>query len=134
MTAIEGIGWQPATRVTVAPRPKARGFAVPEALPDSSQAQETAGTEAASLSSVLTLQEQGTEAVADREARQHGRSMLTELAALQRALLAGTNDASALERLAELAAAVPQAADSHLAAMVSAILLRVRVELARRHC
>jgi len=39
---------------------------------------------------------------------------------------------AALRRLAELALAVPRATDRRLAAMVSAIVVRVRVELARR--
>jgi Class II flagellar assembly regulator len=37
-----------------------------------------------------------------------------------------------MQRLAELATAVPRAADPRLAALVSAISIRVRVELARR--
>jgi hypothetical protein len=51
---------------------------------------------------------------------------------LQRALLAGSDDMVALRHLAELADAVPQATDRRLAAMISAIVLRARVELARR--
>jgi len=133
MVAIEGIGWRPATRVTGTPRQAAPGFSVPADSPDASQAQETAAPEAASLASVLTLQELGSEAAEDRAARRHGQSMLAELAALQRALLSdGQDDAATLDRLAELAAAVPRAADRQLAAMVSAIVVRVRVELARR--
>jgi len=58
--------------------------------------------------------------------------MLAELAALQRALLAGGDDAAALERLAQLAKEVPSATDPGLAALVQAIVVRVRVELARR--
>ena len=58
--------------------------------------------------------------------------MLAALAELQRALLGGGDDGRALQRLAELAAAVPRATDPRLAALVSAIILRVRVELARR--
>jgi copper homeostasis protein CutC len=54
------------------------------------------------------------------------------LAGLQRALLTSGDDTAALQRLAELAAVVPRAADRRLAAMVSAIIVRVRVELARR--
>jgi hypothetical protein len=132
MVAIEGIGWQPTPRPTSATRPAARGFTVPSALPDASQPQEAAAPEAASLGSVLALQELGSEAVADREARRHGQSMLAELAVLQRALLSGGDDTAGLQRLAELVAAVTRAADSQLAAIVSAIVLRVRVELARR--
>jgi protein-disulfide isomerase-like protein with CxxC motif len=81
---------------------------------------------------MLTLQELGGETVADREARRHGQDMLAALAALQRALLGGSDDVATLQRLAELAVAVPLATDRRLAAMVSAIVVRVRVELARR--
>ena len=52
----------------------------------------------------------------DRRARRHGRLLLAELAALQRELLSG-GDAS-LQHLAELAEAVPVAADPALAAVM----------------
>jgi hypothetical protein len=81
---------------------------------------------------MLTLQELGGETIQDREARQHGQDMLAALADLQRALLSPGGDAAVLARLAELAASVPRATDRRLAAMVSAIMVRVRVELARR--
>ena len=81
---------------------------------------------------MLALQEVGGETVEDREARRHGHDMLAALAELQRALLGGGDDGVALQRLADLAASVPHATDPRLAAMVSAIVLRVRVELARR--
>jgi hypothetical protein len=58
--------------------------------------------------------------------------MLSALAELQRALLDGVDTVETMQRLAELAAAVPRAADPRLAALVSAINIRVRVELARR--
>lgn len=132
MVAIEGVGWRPATRAIGAPRSAATGFSIPSAPPEAEAAKQAAAPEAVSLSSVLSLQELGSEAAADREARRHGQSLLTELAALQRALLTGVDDGSALQRLAELAEAVPRAADVRLAALVSAIMVRVRVELARR--
>jgi hypothetical protein len=81
---------------------------------------------------MLSLQEAGGETVEDREARRHGNDMLAALAELQRALLGGRGDGVALQRLADLAASVRHATDPRLAAMVSAIVLRVRVELARR--
>jgi len=84
------------------------------------------------LASVLTLQELGGETVQDREAKRHGQDMLAMLAALQRGLLGGADSGDTLQRLAELAAAVPRATDRRLAAMMSAIIVRVRVELARR--
>ena len=106
MTGIEGIGW-PAT-------PRAVGAApVP-------------------FASMLALQEAGGETVEDRAARRHGRDMLAALTDLQRALLRGDGDAAALQRLGELATAVPRATDRRIAATVSAIMVRVRVELARR--
>ena len=88
--------------------------------------------EAVSLTSVLTLQELGSETEADREARRHGQDLLTALAELQRALLSGAGDVAAMQHLADLASAVPRAADRRLAAMLSAIVVRVRVELARQ--
>jgi hypothetical protein len=81
---------------------------------------------------MLALQEVGGEAPEDREARRHGHDLLDALAALQRAALTGGDGAAALERLADLAAAVPAAADGRLAAIVSAIVVRAKVELARR--
>jgi protein-disulfide isomerase-like protein with CxxC motif len=57
--------------------------------------------------------------------------MLAALTELQRALLGDGDDAAATQRLMDLLAAVPLATD-RLAAMVSAIVVRARVELARR--
>ena len=81
---------------------------------------------------MLSLQEFGGDAAADREASRHGQDMLSALAELQRALLGGVDTVETMQRLAELATAVPRAADPRLAALVSAISIRVRVELARR--
>jgi hypothetical protein len=131
MTGIEGVGWPTTPRV--ASRVAARaGFSIPAEPAGTSQMAASAATHATSLGSVLTLQELGGETVSDREARRHGRDMLATLAELQRALLGGSDDVAALRRLAELALAVPRATDRRLAAMVSAIVVRVRVELARR--
>jgi hypothetical protein len=130
--AIEGIGWPtiPSLGSPGVAR-SAGGFTVPARA----QAGRTDGTSPAvpaSLGSVLTLQELGAEAVEDREARRRGRDMLALLAALQRGLLGGVDNIAALQQLAELAASVPRPADRRLAAMISAIVVRVRVELARR--
>jgi hypothetical protein len=83
------------------------------------------------MAGLLALQEAGGDEVRDREARQRGRDLLDELAALQRELLAGAPDAARLARLAELAAGLPLAADPGLRAVVQAIALRARVEAAR---
>ena len=132
--AIESVGW----RVTssVAGRPANRSgacFSVP-ADGTAGTATATAGaTEPGSLGAVLTLQEMSADTVEDREARKQAQDMLTLLAALQRNLLSGVDNIAALQQLADLAAATPIATDRRLAATISAILLRARVELARRH-
>jgi hypothetical protein len=74
----------------------------------------------------------GVEAVADRAARRHGQDLLAELARLQRDMLRPGGRSQALERLAVLAADTPPAADPALAMIVDGIVLRAKVELARR--
>jgi hypothetical protein len=81
---------------------------------------------------MLTLQELGSEVVEDRQARRRGQDLLAALAELQRALLAGSDETAVLQQLSGLAEAIPQAADRRLGALISTIVLRVRVELARR--
>jgi hypothetical protein len=99
---------------------------------DPGQAAAVAETPAMSPASMLSLQEVGGETVEDREARRHGNNMLAALGELQRALLAGGGDAEALQRLMDLSTSVVRAKDPRLAALVSAIVVRARVELARR--
>ncbi|HEY2618250.1 MAG TPA: flagellar assembly protein FliX [Acetobacteraceae bacterium] len=131
MTGIEGIGWPTSPRV--AGRAPARpGFSVPPEPAGTGEAMAAAAPQATSLGCMLTLQELGGETVEDREARRHGHDMLTALSTLQRLLLMGDDDVTALQHLAALAAVVPRATDRRLAAMVAAIVVRARVELARR--
>jgi hypothetical protein len=133
MAAIEGIGRTSTVRVGARGRTRASGgFTVPGETTVSSPAA-TEAAPAAALASMLSLQELGGDAAEDREARRHGHNLLEALAELQRALLIGNDDVGALQHLAELAAAVPRATDRRLAAIVSAIVVRVQVELARRH-
>ena len=131
MTGIERIGWSAMPRIS-GRATSSSGFSVP--LQPASTGVASAATEASApaLASMLTLQELGGETIQDREARRHGQDMLAALADLQRSLLAADGDPAVLTRLAELAAAVPRATDRRLAAMVSAVVVRVRVELARR--
>ncbi len=131
MTGIEGIGGPAAPRTASRTRTKS-GFVVPTETAETGQAMAASATHATSLASMLTLQELGHETVQDREARRHGQDMLAMLAELQRALLGGGDEVAVLHQLAELAAAVPRASDRRLAAVLSAIVLRARVELARR--
>ena len=81
-----------------------------------------------------------TPAVRDREARRHGQALLSALAELQLALIGGGGGSgtprdglkSLSERLSVLASTLPAAADPGLQAVVRAIGLRARIELARR--
>ena len=131
MTGIEPIGWSATQRVSGRAASRT-GFSVPSQPATGGVA--TAATEASApaLASMLTLQELGGETVQDREARRHGQDMLAALSDLQRSLLSPDGDSAVVAQLAELAAAVPRATDRRLAAMISAIVVRVRVELARR--
>lgn len=92
--------------------------------------QPTAGTSGVPLVSLLAMQEAESDAQQDREARQHGESLMEELRALHHALLgAGGPD---LARLAQLASRPVTASDPQLAGVLRAIRLRAGVELARR--
>ncbi len=81
---------------------------------------------------MLSLQEFGGETVQDRTARRRAQDLLAGLAVLHRMLLGDPGDTETLRRLADLAEAVPAASDPGLAAIVASIVLRARVELARR--
>jgi Class II flagellar assembly regulator len=80
---------------------------------------------------LLALQEGGDPVARDRAARQRAESILEELQALQRDLLRDGPDTTRLERLAVLEAG-EDGADPILREAVRAIVLRARVELARR--
>ena len=133
MAGIEGIGRARATRLGArGPARTSAGFTVPgETTVSSHPATEAAP--ASALTSMLSLQEAGGDAAEDREAHRRGHDLLAALAELQRALLVGNDDAAARQHLAELAASMPRATDRQLATIVSAIVVRVQVELARRH-
>jgi hypothetical protein len=88
-------------------------------------------TSAAVMEAMLSLQEADPALERDCSARRHGRSMLAALAALQRALLADGGACSTLSHLRCLAEELPQTADPALAAVLAAIRLRAKVELAR---
>jgi hypothetical protein len=120
-----------ATRAT-APRQVGGAFRVPE---DAADAAEQAGAigEATPvmLGVMLAAEALERDTVRDQAARRHGHIMLAGLTALQRALLEMDDDKVALERLEGLLGDMPKAADPRLAALLAAIVLRVRVELAR---
>ena len=131
MTGIEGVGW-PIRPRAVSRAASRSGFMMPPEPADTSQAAAVAETSAMSPASMLSLQEVGGETVEDREARRHGNDMLAALGDLQRALLTSGGDAGALQRLMQLSASETRATDPRLAALISAIVVRVRVELTRR--
>ncbi len=132
MTEVGGIGR--AGGAAAVPARVAAGpvFAMPQE-PSAAAAAATPGAAAAavSLSGLLALQGAGPEAPRDRTARRRGRDILDALAALQRGLLGG-DAGGALARLASLIEGVPLAADPRLAALLAAVALRARIELARR--
>lgn len=100
----------------------------------------SATSPARGLDALLALQETATAAqdpaTRDREARRHGRDLLEELAALQKALLSGEDGAGAgsraLGRLVALLRSMPAAADPGLDGVLRSVGLRARLELARR--
>lgn len=87
----------------------------------------------AALSGLLALQESESVPIRDRDARRRGRDILAALAALQRGLLGGADPDDATVRLAALLAEPLVTADPGLNAILTAIRLRARIELARRH-
>ena len=98
------------------------------------------GVDLATMQQLLALQETlemaqpsdaGMDAVRDREARRRGRALLDGMAGLQRGLLRGVPELSALTELAGLVAAPCEAADPGLCALLAEIRLRARIELAR---
>jgi hypothetical protein len=92
---------------------------------------EVGATGEVSLFGMLALQEAESDLVRDRAARRRGQDLLTELAALQRALLREGADPQILSRLAGLCADLPVAADMRLHALLAEVAVRARVELAR---
>jgi hypothetical protein len=141
MTSIERVRGGPVASRSAAGAVSQGGAAFASALQAGASRAADPGTDAPAgvagplaLGAMLTLQETGAGSVRDREARRRGQGLLAALAALQRDLLGGGGgeDPAALQRLADLAAAVPDAEDRRLGAVLGAIVLRARVELARR--
>ena len=127
MTAIASVSGPTGMAAPARAASRGSGFAVPAPPP----AGATAGASAiapAAMAGLLAVQE---DAVGDRRApaaRRAAQGLLGGLAALQRALLAGQGEATALAALRDLLETMPPAEDPVLAA----IALRCRIELARR--
>ena len=95
-----------------------------------------AAASVAGLDGLLQLQEFEDATTRDRQAKRQGHALLQALGDLQRLLLGGPSEGAALDgalhRLATLVETCPEASDPALAGLVGGILLRARVELARR--
>ena len=94
-------------------------------------ADQIAALPAASLAGLLALQE-FTAGDQQRQALRHGHALLAKLSRLQQAILSGEGDATALAELAQLAATPIETADPRLRALIGSVLLRVKIELAKR--
>jgi hypothetical protein len=130
MTTIDGLGLVLPTVAAAGTRVgRDGGFALPGEAPASTA--RLNATSAMSLGDMLILQEIEDDAARDRAARRHGRAMLAELKALQRALLDDAPDPAPLRRLAALAADVPLATDERLREALAEVSVRAWVELAR---
>lgn len=132
MAIISGLGpASPAGRTPARPGRLAPGFNMPPTA-RSRAAEAAAEPPAVMLAGLLALQAEDCDEAQDREARRRGHDMLAELAALQRALLTeGGVPIDQLRKLEGLAADTPPVSDPRLRAVMEAITLRVRVELAR---
>ncbi len=90
-----------------------------------------AGVPGSALGGMIALQEHEGDGVRDREAKRRGADLLAALRTLQRQLLGAGATKGHLGDLAALADSVPDAADAALRALVAAIVLRARIEIAR---
>ncbi len=131
MTRIDGLGGpRPPARSTTGRAPEGGRFVLPDSAEPEAAGVAGAATVGA-LDGMLALQEMQGDSVGDRLARRRGHSILKILTRLQMAQLGGPAGADTLQTLAELAEGIPQADDPELAAVLEAVTLRARVELAR---
>ena len=144
MTTIDGIGL-PAVAPAARRNRATGGFVLPSqtrATDAPAMTDTSTPVFAAFMDGLLGLQEQAPDApsapaVRDREARRHGQALLSVLAEMQLSLIGSRDGPGSLallsERLSGLAEAIPVAADPRLRAIIGAITLRARVELARHN-
>jgi hypothetical protein len=84
------------------------------------------------LESMLALQGVGEAVERDRLARKRGTAIIAALTRLQRTILTEDDPSQALNALNELTSDNPAAADPGLATILRAVVLRSRIEIARR--
>ena len=105
------------------------GFRLPDAAPEPAAAPAASAIAASALGQAAWREDDRRRRNA--KARQRATALLDTLGLLQLALLDGSADPAALERLAALAQG-EDAADPALAAILAAVALRARIELVRR--
>jgi hypothetical protein len=106
-------------------------FTVDGTAPTNQQAR-LASVTGIGLESMLALQAVDEAAERDRAAHKRGSAMIAALGRLQRAMLAEEDPAAALNALQDISGDGPLANDPALGAIIRAVELRCRVELARR--
>jgi Class II flagellar assembly regulator len=133
MTTISGVGRASGGGSVKKSANRSAAFAMQADPSESNAPAAKAGpTSPIALDAMLALQEAGSQTVQDREARRHGLELLKMLRALQRELLGGNASEAVLDRLSTLARSCPVATDPELASALQLVVLRARVELARR--
>jgi hypothetical protein len=138
MTTIASVTTGPAASAAPRTAATAAAFRLPDAAaPGNIQGsiQESgglAGTSPVSLDLMLAAEALDRDHARDSESRRRGQAILAGLSELQRALLAGGGDRTALlARLALLLNDMPRPSDRNLAAALSMIALRARIECSR---
>lgn len=134
MTGIERVGASAPSRPGVRAAAGATAGFLPPADPgiDTARSPGVPASAPVALDSLLALQQVDEPAEHDRAAHRRGQELLGALGRLQRVLLEGGDQTATLEQIRSLAGAIPAAADPGLAVAVELIVLRARIELARR--
>ena len=102
----------------------------PSAAP--SAAPLTAASAPAAMAGLLALQEFLPPQDHHQRSLQHGHALLAKLSRLQAAILGGEHSATLLDELSDLAATRIDTQDPRLRALITAVITRAQVELAKR--
>lgn len=135
MTTIDRVGAQPPSRPGTRPAGTTGNAAFPppaETAPEAARSAAPGVAAPVALESLLALQQVDGVPERDRAAHRRGQALLVALGRLQRVLLGDGDPASVLHEISELSKDVPVADDPGLAAAVDHVVLRARIELARR--
>jgi hypothetical protein len=107
-------------------------FSIDEAATPASQNARLSTVGAIGLESMLALQTVDEADERNRSARKRGNALIRALTDLQRTMLAAGDPSMALRTLNVLSEDGPDASDPQLGAILRAVVLRSRVEVARR--